>query len=356
MLRGGVYVCAAAALLLLAAPRPALAQAAPPAPPGAAEPAPPSAAELSAARQLFGEALDAEDHGDWKGALERYERIRKVTVSPVLYFHLGACHEALGNVVEAINAYELASQEAQKKRDRDVAKESKAQLDKLRPRVALLTLTLLPEGMDDVSIALDGTPIRAALAGTAMPINPGKRHLVVRSESHEKVVELDLDAAAGSASSITADLGAKKAVAPALPDKGVVPPPPPLPLKVIVAPPPQAPAPAANRTPAYLVGGGALALGAGALVTGLLAHGKYTAYIEQNAKPEQFPKVQRVELRDSGRALAVVSTALTLGAVVAGGVSVYLFTATPRAARPVKAALSPWIGPGVGGLSLVGEL
>ena len=352
MLRGGVYVCAAAALLLLAAPRPALAQ--PAAPPPTAEAAPPSAAELSAARQLFGEALDAEDHGDWKGALERYERIRKVTVSPVLYFHLGACHEALGNVVEAINAYELASQEAQKKRDREVAKESKAQLDKLRPRVALLTLTLVPAGMDDVSISLDGTPIRAALAGTAMPINPGKRHLVVRSESHEKVVELDLDAAAGSASSITADLGAKKAVAPALPDKGVVPAAPPLP-KVIVAPPPPPP-PAPNRTPAYLVGGGALALGAGALVTGLLAHGKYTTYIEQNAKPEQFPKVQRVELRDSGRALAVVSTALTLGAIVAGGVSVYLFTSPPRAARPAKAALSPWIGPGVGGLSLAGEL
>jgi hypothetical protein len=325
------------------------------APPPAAEAAPPSAAELSAARQLFGEALDAEDHNDWKGALERYERIRKITVSPVLYFHLGACHEALGDVVEAINAYELASQEAQKKRDREVAKESKAQLDKLRPRVATLTLTLLPAGMDDVSISLDGSPIRAALAGTAMPINPGKRHLVVRSASHEKVVELDLDAGAGSTSTITADLGAKKAVAPALPDKGLVPPPPPLP-KVIVAPALPPPPPPANRTPGYLVGSGAVALGAGALVTGLLAHGKYTTYIEQNAKPEQFPKVQRVELRDSGRALAVVSTALTLGAVVAGGVSVYLFTATPRAARPAKAALSPWIGPGVGGLSLAGEL
>ena len=155
MLRGGVYVCAASALLLLAATSPALGQ--------PAGPAPASAAELSAARQLFGEALQAKDHGDWKGALERYERISKITVSPVLYFHMGACHEALGHVVEAINAYELASQEAQKKRDREVGKESKAQLDKLRPQVAFLTLTLLPEGMEDVSISLDGTPVRTAL-------------------------------------------------------------------------------------------------------------------------------------------------------------------------------------------------
>ncbi len=340
LLRRGVHIFAASAVLLLAAPRPGLTQ------PAAATP--PSAAQLSAARQLFGEALEAEDRGDWKGALERYERISKITVSPTLYFHLGTCHQALGNIVEAINAFELASQEAQKKRDREVAKESKAQLDKLRPKVAFLTLEILPAGLDDVSISLDGMPIRAALAGTAMPINPGKRRLVVRSETHEKVVELDVDATAGGASTITADLGAKKVVAPPPPLVVVLPPPPP---KVIVAPPPPP-----DRLPAYLVGGGAVALGVGALATGLLAHSKYLTYIEQNADPARYPRAQRVELRDSGQTLALVSTALTVGAVLAGGVSIYFFTSPPGGARPAKAALSPWVGPEGAGLTLSGDL
>ncbi len=342
MLRRGVHIFAASAVLLLAAPRPGLTQ------PAAATP--PSAAELSAARQLFGEALEAEDRGDWKGALERYERISKITVSPTLYFHLGTCHQALGNIVEAINAFELASQEAQKKRDREVAKESKAQLDKLRPKVAFLTLEIVPQGLDDVSISLDGMPIRAALAGTAMPINPGKRRLVVRSETHEKVVELDVDATAGGASTITADLGAKKVVAPPPPPQIVVLPPPPP--KVIVAPPPPPP----DRLPAYLVGGGAVALGAGALATGLLAHSKYLTYIEQNADPARSPRAQRIELRDSGQQLALVSTALTVGAVLAGGVSIDFFTSPPGSARPAKAALSPWVGPEGAGLSVAGDL
>lgn len=353
MLRRGVHgalpIALPIALLLLAAPRLASAQAGSPAEGKAAAPAPPTAAELSAARQLFGEALDAEDRSDWKGALERYERIRTITVSPVLYFHIGTCHQALGDVVEAINAFELAQQEALRKRDREVAKESKVQLDKLRPKVAWLTLRILPADVDDVNISLDGAPIRAALAGAAMPINPGKRHLVVRSATHENVVEQDLEASSGGSSTITADLGPKKTVTVAPP------PPPPLetPKQVVVTPPPPPPPPPPNRVPSFIVGGGAVALGAGALVTGLMAHGKYVTYLEQNADPARYPRAARSELRDEGQALGLASTGLTLGALVAGGVAVYLFTNPPGRARSASSAIAPWAGPSGAGLTLV---
>jgi hypothetical protein len=205
-----------------------------------------------------------------------------------------------------------------------------------------------------VIITLDGTPIRAALAGTAMPINPGKRHLVVRSDTHEKVFEVDVNAASGESAAVSADLGPKKVVAP--PPVAVIAPPPPLKATIPSPLPPAAPPPV-NRTSAFIAGGGAAALGIGALVTGLLAHGKYVTYLEQNADPEHYPRAARADLRDSGQVLALASTVLTLGAAVAGGVTIYLFSASPRGSQPAKkTALSPWVGPGGAGVFVSGAL
>jgi hypothetical protein len=316
----------------------------------------PTAAELASARQLFAEALAAQDQGRCGDALPIYQRIAKITVSPVLYLRIGTCNEALGHVVEAINAFELAAQEAEKKRDVDVGKESRAHLAKLRPKVARLAVNV-PTDADGVEITIDDRPVSAALAGATMLVDPGRRHLVVRAANYDRAFETDVTAAAEQPATITADLGKRKVAA-------LVPAPVPVPV-LLAAKPAAEPAPAAplesaaDRVPGAVIGGLTGAVGVGALVSGLVAHAKFDQYVSENSNPQPGSHAARESLRDSGEAAALVSTVLTGAFIVGAGVTAYLLASPPRkggTATPKRAAFSPWIGATGGGLVVRGEL
>lgn len=325
------------------------------APPSAA--AEPTAAELASARQLFAEALAAQDHGRCAEALPIYQRIAKITVSPVLYLRIGTCNEALGHVVEAINAFELATQEAEKKRDAEVGKESRAHLEKLRPKVARLAVNV-PADADGVEITIDDRPVSAALAGAAMLVDPGRRHVMVHAANYERAFETDVDAAAAQPATVTADLGKRK-VAPLAPTP-VPAAPTPLASKPAVEPvkalPVEAPP---NRLPGAVTGGLTAGVGLGALISGLIAHAKFDEYVMENSNPQPGSRAAREHLRDGGQAAALVSTVLTGAFVVGAGVTVYLLASPPRkigSATPKRAAFSPWLGANGGGLVVRGEL
>ncbi len=337
----------ATALLVLAlSASPRHARADPPAP------APPAAADLATARQLFSEALAAEDQGRCAEAIPIYERIARIAVSPVLYFRLGGCHEALGRVVEAINAFELAAQEAEKKRDADVAKEARARLAKLRPRAARLAVRV-PEGAEGVEIIIDDRPVSAALADAPLLVDPGPHHVVVRARSHERSFTADVTAAAEEPVTVSADLGSKKAAPPAPEPRPAAPPPAPeAPRAIPVEAPP-------DRWRGYVAGGVTAGVGVGALVSGLVAHARFQEFLIENGNPKPGSRPARERLRDSGQAAALASTMLTGAFVVGTGLTVYLLVNQPLktiASLPRRAAFAPWAGPTGGGLVLGGEL
>jgi hypothetical protein len=339
-------------LALSASPRPARAD-----PPAQATPA---AADLATARQLFSEALAAEDHGRCAEAIPIYERIARIAVSPVLYFRLGSCHEALGRVVEAINAFELASQEAEKKRDADVTKEARARLARLRPRAARLAVRV-PEGAEGVEIVIDDRPVSAALADAPLLVDPGPHHVVVRARSHERSFTADVTAAADQPVTVSADLGSKK-VAPLAPEPR--PAEPPLAAEATRAIPAEAPrampaeAPP-DRLPGYIVGGVTASVGIGALVSGLVAHARFQQFLIDNGNPRPGSRPARQRLHDSGQAAALASTVLTGAFVVGTGLTAYLLVSPHGkvlASLPRRAAFAPWAGPTGGGLVLGGDL
>lgn len=323
------------------------------APPAAAPEA--TAAELASARQLFAEALAAQDQGRCGDALPIYQRIAKITVSPVLYLRIGTCNEALGHVVEAINAFELATQEAEKKRDAAVAKESRAHLEKLRPKVARLAVNV-PTDADGVEITIDDRPVSAALAGATMFVDPGRRHVAVRAANYERGFETDVVADAAQPATVTADLGKRKVAALA----PVAAAPTPLPAKPAADPPKVIPPEATpDRLPGAVIGGLTAGVGLGALISGLIAHAKFDEYVMENSNPRAGTRAAREHLRDSGQAAALVSTVLTGAFVVGAGFTVYLLASPPRkvgAGTPKRAAFSPWLGATGGGLVVRGEL
>jgi hypothetical protein len=346
----------ATALLLAAlSAAPRVAFAAPPAP--ASEP---TAAELATARQLFGEALTAQDQGRCADAIPIYERIARIAVSPVLYLRIGTCNESLGRVVEAINALELATQEAEKKHDKEVAAESRAHLAKLRPKVARLAVQV-PEGAEGVEITIDGRAVSAALAGATMLVDPGRRHVMVRAANHEKAFEADVATAAERPSTVTADLGKKKVAAPAIaPPPAVAAAPAPIPPKVVTEPVKPSPVEAQpNRVPGAIAGGVTLGVGLGALISGLIAHAKFDEFLMENSNPKPLSHDARQRLHDSGEAAALVSTVLSGAFVVGAGVTVVLLVNPPHkssATTARRASLSPWITAAGGGLVVGGEL
>src|SRR5512144_2048658 len=92
------------ALVLLAGPASARAQA-PAAPPAsvAAEPAPASSASPAA---MLGDALRLQQQGDFAGAAAGYERILALGVeNPAVRSNLGAAYAALGRYDDAIDQY-----------------------------------------------------------------------------------------------------------------------------------------------------------------------------------------------------------------------------------------------------------
>lgn len=348
----------ATALLLAAlSAEPRVALAGPPSPTSE-----PTAAELATARQLFGEALAAQDQGRCAEAIPIYERIAKIAVSPVLYLRIGTCNELLGRVVEAINALELATQEAEKKHDAEVATESRAHLAKLRSKVARLAVQV-PEGAEGVEITLDGRAVSAALAGATMLVDPGRRHVVVRAANYEKAFEADVATAAEQPSIVTADLGAKKVAAPTIaiaPPPAVAAAPAPSPPKVVAEPVKPQPVEAQpNRVPGAIAGGVTLGVGIGALISGLIAHSKFDEFLMENSNPRPLSHDARQRLHDSGEAAAMVSTVLSGAFVVGAGLTVVLLVNPPRktsAATARRASLSPWIAAAGGGLVVGGEL
>ncbi|WP_438023743.1 hypothetical protein [Sorangium sp. So ce233] len=325
-----------------------------------AAPRQPSAAELASARRLFALGLAAEDQGRWAEALETYERIRKIVVSPSLWYHLGACHEALGHVVEALNAFELAQAGATARRETALARESRSRIEKLRARTSQIVLRL-PEDATGVRVEIDGEPIHPALVGAAILVTPGERRVVVRAENYAARFEAAVQAETGAVVELRADLGPRRSLVALRPLVPVRP-----------APPP-APEPGPRISPVAVVGTAA-ALAAGALVTGVMAYDVRHSFLRLNANPTPGSLDERQALRDRGQALAITSTALTGAALIAGGFATYLFwpssssRATPPdaagpQARPATAprapgptALSPWVGADGAGVAVQGAL
>lgn len=145
--------------------------------PAAAGGAEPSASEITVARRLFDEGRAAAEGARWAEAAAKFRSALAIKDTPGLRFHLARCEEEQGAFVEALLEYDRAREllEAGIKAP-DVQKLLPAARERVRAKVALLTLRL-PDGLQNVSLEVDGKMLSASVVGAPMPINPG-RHRV----------------------------------------------------------------------------------------------------------------------------------------------------------------------------------
>ncbi|MCC6525267.1 MAG: hypothetical protein IT373_21620 [Polyangiaceae bacterium] len=147
----------------------------------------PSEEELLAARQLFEDAIKREEAEDWAGALAILERVAQVRLSPNVRYHIALCHEWLGRLVEAVNGYELAAQEAKNagKEAAKVAANAPKRAAELRKQLGQIEIVVTGE-LRTSRVLLDGKNVLRALLGSALPVNPGAH--TIELETGGKVV------------------------------------------------------------------------------------------------------------------------------------------------------------------------
>ncbi len=227
---------------------------------GSAEQVEPTKEELAAARRLFTEAKDLEAEDDWAGALAKLEIVAKVILTPQVRFHVALCHEHLGRLVEAINGFELAVQEAKAlgSKARAVVENAPQRAEKLRERVAQVQLRVTGK-VRTSKIFIDGRAVSLALVDTEIPVDPGRHVIEVKRDGTvTDTRELDL----GEGESEEVELAIDDPEPPPTPDpdpiRDPIPPPP---------PPDRGPKEQPSRVPAYIAAGAGVAILGGAAVT-----------------------------------------------------------------------------------------
>src|SRR4051812_27730192 len=179
----------------------------------AAEPTP---SEISVARRLFDEGRAAEDAGRWREAAEKFRKATAIKDTPGMRFHLARCEEEQGAFVEALVEYDRARELLDSgMRAADVEKLLADARERVRAKVALLTLRL-PEGVQNVSVELDGKALSAQVLGVPMPINPGKHRLSALAVGRTRFAS-ELELATGEVKQLAIDLPIATTVPPAAP-------------------------------------------------------------------------------------------------------------------------------------------
>jgi hypothetical protein len=160
-LRAILVACGLGVSVMVAAPGVALAE--------------PTQAELQMARDLFAKAEKDEEAKDWSAALEKLRRASAVKTTAGLRFHIAACEENLGQLVDALHDYEAAEELAKAdktEKGKQIVAVIAEPLLAIRARVPRLRLTLPADAIDG-EIALDGKKLAKEEAANGVPLEPG---------------------------------------------------------------------------------------------------------------------------------------------------------------------------------------
>jgi len=320
----------------------ALCLAAPSAPAAADEPAAPSAEDLAAARQIFNEGKALEKKKDWAEALKRFRRVAAVKMTPQVRFHLALCQEHLGRLVEALNGFELAYEEARRtgRGAEEVLELARARAQALRQRVSALRLTVRGT-LRTSRVLIDDNPVPPALFGTEIPLDPGA-HVVTVQRDREVIFSksIELPPRGRDALEITVD----DPEAPPEPDN---------PSPEVKAPPPPPPP---SRAPAYLAG----AVGLGALAgAGVFFALRESAFgdVRATCSGEGQTKGCDPAMRDrfeQGKTYTTAAAVLGgVGVVGLASAGVLWVALTPGDATPAQTSVR--LAPTLGGVRVLGS-
>jgi hypothetical protein len=301
-------------------------------------------ATKNAARDLALRAAQAYEAGDHATAQDLFHRAYALVPAPTLSLREARALEKLGRLVEAVEAYVRTTRTRVNPNDPEVfqqsVREAQDELAQLRPRVPRLKIAVEGADTSQLTVTVDGKPLRRELVGVEAPIDPGTHAIeattangagasqsVTLKEGESQSVVLRLEAGQAPVTAPTAE-AAGSASTPAAADAG---------------------GSRWQRTWAIVsfgVGGAGLGVG---VITGLMASSRHSR--AEDGCPENrcvagSPAADDV---DAFRSLRTVSTVGYVVAAVGVAAGTTLLLTAPKERE--SGWVSPYLGPGAAGVT-----
>lgn len=314
--------------------------------------------DRAGARVAATEGVKAINEKRWADAADLFTRAESLVHSPVHLLYLARAQEKLGRLVKARENYNRVIRERIGADSPEAFRQAQAsaqqEVGAVEARLAAVTLTVQGE-KGQVTVTMDGEKVPPALIGLPLPVDPGE-HTFQASGTNLKSDPVSVTVTEGGKSAVTLIVksapGSVDPFAPpatattALPAANAAAPSP------VDSPPAPSSRPVGTGVYVGLVATGAFAVGAG--ITGVLALGKHSDFNKANDGTDPG---RADSLKSSGQTLNLVSDIFTGGAVVAAGVTAYLYFSRPEApaAQSGSLHLSPAVGPNGAALNVSGR-
>lgn len=296
-------------------------------------------ARRTAARALADQGAERYEHGDWAGALDRFQHAYELMAVPSFALFEARCLAQLGRLVEAHRAYVRAETTTAPSDpagvSRQAVREARDEGAALRRRIPQLRIEVegAPADAPDLRVLLDGNLLSRESLDVEHLLDPGP-HRVEARYADTPHAPLDVNLREGERRSLTLHFvalspvhparGAKTSVQTASPAKG-----------------------SAQRLGGWVaLGVGGVGLGVG-VVTGVLLFGK-KSILEDVCPNGTCPPEQHDKL-DTFRSLRTMSNVAYGVGLLGVGAGALLLVTAPSAKR--TAWLRPWVGFGGAGIS-----
>jgi serine/threonine-protein kinase len=292
------------------------------------------AGQRAAAETLFNEALALLEQGNAAEACPKLEESQRLDAGIGTLLYLADCYRTLGRTASAWGTFLDASYAARAAGDeREAIAVEQARV--LESQLSYLTLEVAPQLAAELELSNDGQPVRPALWGTKIPVDPGEHRLEARASGYEPWQATVTIAPGPAEQHVRVPALVKELVlpAPAPVSEPVV-------AKVVDVPPP----PDHSRRIAgwALVGAGGASLVTSGVLALLASSDDRAADDECRADSPGLCNERGVELADSARTKATIAgIAAGVGvAAIGGGVALLLWpeqgaaASAPAATRP----------------------
>lgn len=158
-----------------------------------------SAAQKAAAESLFDDALKAMKAGHFADACPKLEESERIDPAIGTLLYLAECYEKSGRTASAWATFREAASAAQAQGEVERTRVAAARADRLQPSLSRLTLKVVPETaqIPSLRVTRENVAIAKTLFGIALPVDPGKYHIVASADGYQSY-EADIEVLANA--------------------------------------------------------------------------------------------------------------------------------------------------------------